>query len=260
MGTVTIGTPGTTTQHVLTIADNDYAPYVNFEIAAQTGMEDGGPLTAKIVLDAVTTKTVTVPFTVSGTATQGAGKDYTITASPVTIPAGSLSVDLVITVLDDTIPGEGDETVIITLGNPTNGQLGTQISHTATIRDNEICPSLNSRNIQPGQGMNYFTIGLLYPDLTQPTIYITNLVIDWNSSGGQKLQRIDWIGKPIFNDNNGTGSNPLSLPPFAGTQSDREYAPSTSERLLVVYFKNPMTGVPDDYRVSITFNNGCTVP
>jgi hypothetical protein len=119
---------------------------------------------------------------------------------------------------------------------------------------------LNSRNIQPGQGMTYFTIGLMYVDLTQPTIYITNLSVDWNSSGGQKLNRIDWIGKPIFSDSNGTNSNPLNLPPFAGTQSDRNYAPSTAERLLVVYFKNPITGVPDDYNVNITFNNGCTVP
>ena len=59
---------------------------------------------------------VIVPFTVTGTATDPA--DYTITASPITIPAGSLNGNITITIAGDTID-ENDETVIVTMGTPT---------------------------------------------------------------------------------------------------------------------------------------------
>jgi hypothetical protein len=84
---------------------------------------------------------VTVPFTLSGTATQGAGADYTITASPITIPAGSDNASITITVNDDGID-EADETVVITMGVPTNATAGATTVHTATITDNDSAPTV----------------------------------------------------------------------------------------------------------------------
>jgi hypothetical protein len=69
-------------------------------------------MTVTAQLSAVSGLDVTVPFSVSGTATDPA--DYTITASPITITAGSLSTDITITVVDDGID-ENDETVIVTM-------------------------------------------------------------------------------------------------------------------------------------------------
>lgn len=77
---------------------------------------------------------VEVPFSVSGTASDPA--DYTITASPVTIPAGTTTVDIIVTVIDNEID-ESDETVIITLGSPTGAILGTTSVHTLTITDDD---------------------------------------------------------------------------------------------------------------------------
>ena len=65
---------------------------------------------------------VDVPFTVSGTAT-GGGTDYSITGSPITIPAGSTSQNITITINDDVLE-EYDETVIVTMGTPTNAAQG----------------------------------------------------------------------------------------------------------------------------------------
>jgi hypothetical protein len=78
-----------------------------------------------------------VPFTVGGTATPGPTDDFTITASPITIPAGSTSADVTITVNDDP-DNEPDETVIITIGTPTNAFLGSISEHTSTIEDNDV--------------------------------------------------------------------------------------------------------------------------
>ncbi len=256
MGTVTNATkPVPSPQHVLTIADNDEAPFVNFELGNQIGMENGGPMTARILLSAVSTKAVTIPFTVGGSPpTQGS--DYTITASPVTIPAGSLSVDVVITVLDDTIPGEGNETVIITLGSPTNGQKGLQDSHRATIKDNEVCPSFYSKIFDASA--TYFTVLLSYTDLTQPTIYIDGLSIDWDTAA-QKLEKIYWNNNPIYNSS--TKTDPLNFPPtaFAGLQSLRNYSPGPAPVPLRVEFSKTLGGAITNYNVTITFNNGCSI-
>jgi len=137
---VTLGTPtnaglGDTTVHTATILDNDPPPTVDFTAGSQSGPEDVGTMTATLRLSAVSGLPVTVPFTVSGTATEGADNDYTITPSPAIIPAGSTAT-IVITVNDDPLPEE-DETVVVTLGTPTNARLGGITVHTATILDNE---------------------------------------------------------------------------------------------------------------------------
>ena len=78
---------------------------------------------------------VDVPFTVGGTAT-GGGTDYSITGSPITIPAGSASQNITITINDDALD-ELDETVIVTMGTPINADQGATTVHTATITDND---------------------------------------------------------------------------------------------------------------------------
>src|SRR5262249_26270607 len=109
---------------------------VTFTQAAQSGAESVGTMTLIAQLSAISGLDVTVPFTLSGTATQGAGNDYTITASPITITAGSPTGTITITVNDDTLP-EPSETVIVTMGTPTNANQGATTVHTATIIDND---------------------------------------------------------------------------------------------------------------------------
>ena len=71
-----------------------------------------------------------MPFTVGGTATNPA--DYTITASPLTIAAGSTTGTITVTVVADAV-AEPDETVIVTMGAPTNATLGATTVHTLTV-------------------------------------------------------------------------------------------------------------------------------
>lgn len=244
--------------HTLTIIDNDIGPEVFFAIPASQGMEDGGPITVQLMLSTLSSRDVTINYSAVGSASPGA--DYSIQASPVMIAAGSLSTTIVVTPVDDQIPTEPNETVIITIGSVTNGSPGIQNVHTVAIKDDDICPSLYSRNIQPNSGMTYMTLGLMYSDLTQPSIYITGVNIEWNNGQGQRLTQVDWIGTPIWSDKNGTTTEPLNITTFSGPQSDRTYDPIPTERMLVVFFKNDIRGVPSDYSMTITFNNGCIVP
>ncbi|TDI64454.1 MAG: hypothetical protein E2O88_11360, partial [Bacteroidetes bacterium] len=115
------------------------AQVVDFNSASQSGLESVGIFMARVQLDVASGSDIDVPFTLAGSATEGVVDDYTITSSPVTITAGQLSTDILITVNDDT-ETESSETVEITLGTPSLGSLGTTTVHTATIDDNDTPP------------------------------------------------------------------------------------------------------------------------
>ena len=94
-------------------------------------------MTATLQLTAVSGKPVTVPYTVNGTS--GATRDTDYTLSPeipdqVSIPAGTSSADITITILTDASP-EGDETVIFDIGAPVNAGTGAPSQHIATITE-----------------------------------------------------------------------------------------------------------------------------
>jgi hypothetical protein len=78
--------------------------------------------------------TVEVPFTITGTA--NINIDYTITPSPVTIVPGSTQTLITINLLDD-FSAEPDETVVLTMDPPVNGNEGTTNVHTATILNDD---------------------------------------------------------------------------------------------------------------------------
>jgi hypothetical protein len=116
------------------VCSTDYPPEVSFTQASQSGPESTGTMNVTAKLDRVSSLDVTVQYDVSGTATEGS--DYTITPSPVTIPAGSLTTDIVITVADDGVD-ESDETVVVAMGTVLHAATGVTRTHTATVLDND---------------------------------------------------------------------------------------------------------------------------
>lgn len=103
-------------------------------LAHQAG-ELGGPTIVRVALTRGDRQDISVPFTVGGTATLG--EDYTIDASPLAIPSGKLLSVITITPISDEI-AEGRESVELTLGEPTNANLGGGVgplTHTIWIAD-----------------------------------------------------------------------------------------------------------------------------
>ena len=76
---------------------------------------------------------------VTGTAT-GSGTDYTLANGTLTISAGSTSGTITIAGIVDDSLDESNETVIVTLSNPSNATLGSDKVHTYTITDNDNAP------------------------------------------------------------------------------------------------------------------------
>ncbi|MFA9391983.1 MAG: PKD-like domain-containing protein [Prolixibacteraceae bacterium] len=116
-------------------------PKVTFTTASQSSANETGTMTVTIQLSAASAETVTVPYTLTGTATSsGGGTDFSITPSPITISAGNTSATITITITGDSFV-EGNETVIVTLGTPTNAASGAILVHTATIVDDDVYPA-----------------------------------------------------------------------------------------------------------------------
>jgi len=149
---VTNGTETVQQQQTLTVTDNDAAPSVVFTSASQSGGESGS-LTVTAQLSAASGQSITVPYTVGGTAS-GSGTDYSLSpGSPLTFSAGETSKTITITVTGDTTD-EYDETVILTLGSPTNATLGATMQHTATVLDDDAEPTVGftmSGQSSPGE-------------------------------------------------------------------------------------------------------------
>ncbi|MEM8535191.1 MAG: Calx-beta domain-containing protein [Chloroflexota bacterium] len=119
------------TKAELYVADDDAAT-VGFANTSATIAEDAGPAAIAIVLDAPALTPVTVDYAITGgTATNGT--DFTLTDGQLTIPPGQDGGEIIVSILEDNLL-EGDETVEITLSNPTNATLFTD-TFTLTIED-----------------------------------------------------------------------------------------------------------------------------
>ena len=128
----------------LTINDEDAAPVVSVGDAVAVTEGDSGTrdMSFAVTLDAASGRAITVPYTLTGTATGGI--DYETPASTsLTIPAGDTTGTIVIQVKGDALD-EPNETVIVTLGNPTHATVSTVEgagTGTGTITDDEDLPT-----------------------------------------------------------------------------------------------------------------------
>ncbi len=118
----TLGSPST---DIATITDDDATPTVSVANAAAVteGHSSSTNMTFTVTLSATSGLDVTVPYTLSGTASKD--DDYADPSSKsVKIEAGDTSADIVIAVIGDRVD-EANETITVTLGTPTNATVST---------------------------------------------------------------------------------------------------------------------------------------
>ncbi|QSX30230.1 tandem-95 repeat protein [Shewanella cyperi] len=83
---------------------------------------------------------VEVPYSVGGTAATD-GSDHDLVDGSVMFNQGELEKTVSLHLVDDGTP-EGNETVVVTLGTPTHAVLGPKASHTLTIVESNVAPSV----------------------------------------------------------------------------------------------------------------------
>jgi hypothetical protein len=139
LGSPTNAVLGDFPMHIMTIIDNDDQPEVMFFTPNQVVSEEIGTFTTHVTLSSVSSKSITVPYSVSGTTVP---EDYVINdPSPLVFPPGTQTVGINMTILE----GDGweeDETLILTLNSPTNANVGTPGVQTIVITESSAQPDV----------------------------------------------------------------------------------------------------------------------
>ncbi len=113
--------------------DDDTIPLVDFVMPSQSVLESDGTVGFAITIQSVSTRDVTIPYTLSGTANTS---DHTLVNGEIIIPAGQTLGSARFNIRNDS-QIEPTETIIITMGNPINGTKGGITTHTVRILNND---------------------------------------------------------------------------------------------------------------------------
>jgi len=144
--------------------------------------EFGGSATVTVLRTGSSAGNVAVDYATSG-GTAVAGSDYTATSGTLTFADGQTSATFTVPIIDDTL-AEGNETINLTLGNPTGGAtVGSPNNAVLTIQDDELLsPTTGAHALEfthyPGVGVGTLS--------TSP--------IDTQASGSTVLA---WVGRGI---------------------------------------------------------------
>ena len=129
-GAVLMNTPATVATRTATATITETAQFS--AATAESVNENRLPATFSVTVNLSLASPVatTVPFTEGGTAVQGT--NYTITTpNPLVIPAGQTSATITGTLINDT-KYNGNNSVVFSLGAPTNASLGSATANTLT--------------------------------------------------------------------------------------------------------------------------------
>ena len=154
-GGVTVAATKSESEHRVTIEDDDPAPSISFVSESSKIAEDAANSRHNIELTlngVLTEDDITVTFMLAGSATRGA--DYTLTATVVTIPAGTSTAIIRLDVNDDELYDSLEsETVVLSLVSATGGvtvaATKSESEHRVTITDNDLMPTVTITPASP---------------------------------------------------------------------------------------------------------------
>ncbi|MFC1748885.1 FG-GAP-like repeat-containing protein [Pseudomonadota bacterium] len=123
---------------MITDDESPIPPTVNFILDQVVG--EGDSFTVIAELDAEgSSYPVTIPFTVGGTTENPS--DHNVVAGNVVIASGTAGSSSIFTTVDDGA-GEGDESIIFTMGMPVNALAGANTLHTVILTETNVKPEV----------------------------------------------------------------------------------------------------------------------
>ncbi len=170
--TLTGASIGTNTTHTYTIVDNDGVPTVSFDDPESSDSETNGNAIIPVSLSNSFGSTVTVEYSVTGGSASGGGVDFSLASGTLVFDSGITTQNITIPVTIDAFI-ESNETIELTLSNPSNAGLGIFPEHTFTINDGGapvIVINQGKQVISPywqADSETYTFIGVSHPSLSQ---------------------------------------------------------------------------------------------
>ena len=176
-----LAVPASLESVTVTILDDDDPPSVT---VADASAIEGSPLEFVVTLSEASGRPVTVPFSAAGSGTNPAtaGSDFTapVSGASIVIPAGDATGTISIATLADTVDeSDAPETLLVTLGAPTNATLGSPATATGTIRDDPFEISPRRLSIVEGASGS-FTVALA----SAPSVTVS---VDISAAAGSDL-------------------------------------------------------------------------
>jgi hypothetical protein len=171
-------------------------PSVQFTLASQSVQENAGTFTLTVRLSTASGSPISVPFTLGGTAVNGANYSG-VTASPLAIPAGKTTATITGTLIDDHQFSTPNRTLVVTLGAPGNALLGSVVTETLTIVESTL-PSITLTGVavvgfeSPGL-VNMPVAVFTQPDPTLPASAFTALIF-WGDGTNPTLGQVTLAG------------------------------------------------------------------
>jgi hypothetical protein len=181
------GTVGTPNPATLTIVDNDGEPTINFPTPNFEVGEADGTATLTVTLSNPSDFPITVDYeTGDGTAT--AGDDYVAASGTLTFTPGVTTTTFTVDIINDSLD-ENDETVLLTLTNPSAFELGNGTA-TLTIEDDDAAPSVVLDDVQVAEG-DSGTTPMTF-EVTLSAISGLTVTVDYDTANGTATAGSDY--------------------------------------------------------------------
>lgn len=188
---ITLGTPssgnaglGATTVHTVTIADDDNAPTVSFSTGSSAGSEANTSVLVPVSLSSTSGKSVSVDYAVNGGTASGSGTDYTLTSGTLTFSAGEVTKNISVSVNNDDLD-EDNETIAISINNPSNATLGSTASHIYTIADDDVTPALSVADVNVNENAGTATVTVSMTSKSENNISVDYTTSDNTAEAGK---------------------------------------------------------------------------
>jgi|GEM_PF-3305159 len=191
--------------------DNDPPPTVFFSPVSANGLEATATLEVKVKVSIESGKLITVPFTTVGGTATGGGVDYSVVSpNPIYFFAGDTVVYITVNVIQADLE-EDDETIIITLGTPTNATLSSGSVYTYTIIDDDVYGSNGPGGVEKNDGTG--TLEAWYAADRSVTVSGNN-VTSWGNLSGRAGRNVTPVSASPQLVSNGVNGKPVVR--FAG--------------------------------------------
>ena len=218
-------TLGSTNTATVNVSDDDplpaTGPTVSFASATSSRTESNATHNVAVSLSTTPASTITVNYTVGGTAMSTGFNDYLPLSGTVQVTSSDTSVNIPIYLQED-VANEQSETVILTLTTGTDYSLGSIKVHTLTITDDDPLPSEITLTVSPstiaenvgGSGQFVSVRATMADNKTSAVDQTVNVTVA--GSGGSRV-----VGFSTQSDTNGTAGNTFSItiPKYTNTAS-----------------------------------------
>lgn len=162
-------------------------PVVQFSNAEADGVEGNASVALNVEVDKPSTSVVTVDYAVTGGAALAIA-DYTLAAGTLTFELGELLKPITLDVVNDALV-EVDETIEISLSNPSGATLGANGVLTYTIVDDDAEPAVQF-DLAASEGPEWLTPATIVLELDRP--YSGPVTVDYATGGGSATATVDY--------------------------------------------------------------------